>query len=66
MANKGKPRFKTIYNYNSFGGAWQRILADAETGVQYLLAGDNLGAGITPLIGPDGKQLLCGPEDLEQ
>ena len=54
MANKGKPRFMTIYNYNSFGGAWQRILADAETGVQYLLAGDNLGAGITPLIGPDG------------
>lgn len=39
----------------------QIILADRKTGVSYLYVKSGYGAGITPLIGPDGKPMIRKP-----
>ena len=39
----------------------QMILADRKTGVSYLYVKSGYGAGITPLIGLDGKPMIKKP-----
>ena len=39
----------------------QMILADRKTGVSYLYVKSGYGAGITPLIGLDGKSMIRKP-----
>jgi hypothetical protein len=43
-----------------------KILVDKRTGVQYLFVAEGYGAGLTPLLGLDGKPLLLGLSDLEE
>ena len=55
-------RFEKVYGQGVFTG--NEIWVDTETGVQYLYhqrGGDS--AGLTVLLGPDGKPLLYRPED---
>lgn len=46
------------------GGAFQgvSIITDKHTGVQYLIASEGSGGGVTPLIDKDGKPLLSKSE----
>lgn len=58
MANKKKQRFEVVFDQGSELTQKFLILADKETGVQYLLAKSGYGAGLTPLLDKDGKPLL--------
>ncbi len=64
MANSNEKRFFRIYDQSGWT-AYQYIWVDRETGVQYLVITSGQGAGVTPLIGPDGKPLLY-KEDPEE
>ena len=42
------------------------IWVDRQTGVQYLFQNNGSAGGLTALLGPDGRPLLCPPEELER
>lgn len=42
------------------------IWVDRETGVQYLFQAYSYAGGLTPLLGADGRPLLCTAEELER
>lgn len=47
-------RFQVVYKEATLGTTTS-ILADRQTGVQYLVRAGGYGVAITPLLGPDGK-----------
>lgn len=51
-------RFEVLYKQGSGFGVYVRILRDKKTGVQYLLAGEGYGAGLTPLLDQSGKPVV--------
>ncbi|MBD5094830.1 MAG: hypothetical protein HDT26_11230 [Subdoligranulum sp.] len=53
-------RFEILYKQGSGFGVYVRVLRDTKTGVQYLLAGEGYGAGLTPLLDKDGKPIVSG------
>ena len=53
-------RFEILYKQGSGFGVYVRVLRDTKTGVQYLLAGEGYGAGLTPLLDKDGKPIVFG------
>ncbi len=57
MKKNDENRFERVYEQAGWT-AYQYIWVDRETGVQYLVITSGQGAGVTPLIGPDGKPLL--------
>lgn len=61
--NDIKKRFERVT-----GGAFQgiEVITDKVTGVQYLLASKDTGAGLTPLIDGDGKPVLSKAESVEE
>ncbi len=56
MKNEEK-RFERVYEQSGWT-AYHYIWVDRETGVQYLVINSGQGAGVTPLLGADGKPLL--------
>lgn len=42
-------------------GLQTKVVIDTQTGVQYLYIMVGYGAGLTVLVGPDGKPLLTSP-----
>nr|WP_325180766.1 DUF6440 family protein [uncultured Oscillibacter sp.] len=64
---KEQERFVTAYQENTFG-VETRVLVDRITGVNYLFArfgGGSGGAGLTPLLDPEGKPILTTISDEE-
>ncbi len=57
-------RFERVYDQTGWM-ATHYIFVDRETGVQYLSVAVGQGAGLTPLLGPDGKPLLYQQEPKE-
>ena len=61
-----KKRFVELYSQGSITN--YRILLDTLTGVQYLYVSAGYGAGLTPLLGADGKPVVGlpanGPDQL--
>ena len=60
MMAKKDTRFEVVYKD---GGqlrdeGYRQILVDKETGVNYLLWKSGYGAGITPLLDPEGKVIV--------
>ena len=51
-------RFEVLYKQGSRFDVYVRVLRDKKTGVQYLLAGEGYGAGLTPLLDKDGKPIV--------
>lgn len=51
-------RFEVLYKQGSSFGVYVRVLRDKKTGVQYLLAGEGYGAGLTPLLDQSGKPVV--------
>ncbi len=51
-------RFEVVYKQGSGFGVYVRILRDLKTGVEYLLAGEGYGAGLTPLLDASGKPVV--------
>ncbi len=62
MRNTDEKRFFRVYDQSGWT-AYQYIWVDRETGVQYLVITSGQGAGVTPLIGADGKPLLYKEEE---
>ena len=50
-------RFQVIYSQGTMDVI--RVLLDTETGVLYLQVSSGYAGGLTPLLGPDGRPLLC-------
>lgn len=64
---KEQERFVTAYQENTFG-VETRVLVDRITGVNYLFArfgGGSGGAGLTPLLDPEGKPIITTISDEE-
>lgn len=53
-------RFEILYKQGSGFGVYVRVLRDKKTGVQYLLAGEGYGAGLTPLLDKNGNPIVSG------
>ena len=59
--NRFIDKYKQVRDPNSNGSISRTIIKDEETGVQYLFVrdqGQKGGAGLTPLLGADGKPLI--------
>lgn len=54
-----KKRFVEIYKQGAM--TQYSIVMDVVTGVQYLYVAAGYGAGLTPLLGPDGKPVIGLP-----
>ncbi len=54
---KKEKRFVKIYSQEGFSKSFE-IIADKETGVQYLVTSSGYGHGVTPLLGNDGKPVI--------
>ena len=52
-------RFVRTYSQHSGVGRREEIWTDRDTGVQYLFLRDGYGAGLTPLLDPEGKPLVA-------
>ncbi len=65
MKKNEENRFERVYSQSGWT-AYQYIYVDRETGVQYLVITSGQGAGVTPLIGADGKPLLYQKETNEE
>ena len=52
-----KKRFERAYQQTGFVTGVE-IWVDRETGVNYLLVKNGYGAGLTPLLGRDGKPVI--------
>ena len=50
-------RFEIVETQNSFSRNFQ-VIVDKETGVNYLFILEGYGAGLTPLLGADGKPII--------
>lgn len=61
-----KKRFEILYKQGSGFSTYIRVLRDKKTGVQYLLAGEGYGAGLTALLGSDGKPVVSGEWEEEK
>lgn len=59
MAKKDT-RFEVVYKEGSQlrDEGYRQILVDKETGVNYLLWKSGYGAGVTPLLDPEGKVIV--------
>ena len=57
-------RFIKIYSQGKMQGF--EVWADRDTGVQYLFAFSGYAAGITHLLGADGKPVVTPKEELER
>ena len=56
---KAQKRFiRVLEESDSIFGPDCSIIADRETGVSYLVVGNSLGSGVTPLLGASGKPLI--------
>ena len=58
MAKNTAERFVKVHSEGSSFGTVRTLYVDRETGVTYLFVKDGYGAGITPLVGPDGKPVI--------
>ena len=63
---KRDKRFRLIHEESLHIGASVQILADTETGVQYLYFGNGYGGGLTPLLDAQGQPVLCGAGDYDE
>ncbi len=61
---KASDRFLKKYTQGSLRVL--EIWVDRETGVQYLFQVSGYAGGMTPLLGADGKPLLCTAEEMER
>ncbi len=59
-------RFQIVHEERSFLGFNTTILLDTATGVPYLYANMGAAAGLTPLLGSDGKPMIWDPETMEE
>ena len=50
-------RFEKVYSQSTFSGSTQ-ILADKETGVNYIYHSSGYGGGLTPLLDREGKPVV--------
>lgn len=57
MAKK-EERFVKVFSEGSSLGELRILYVDKETGVTYLLIKSGYGAGLTPLLGTDGKPVI--------
>ncbi len=57
-------RFIKVYSQGTLQGF--EVWADRDTGVQYLFAFSGYAAGITTLLGADGKPVVTPKEELER
>lgn len=59
MSKKDK-RFVTIHKEGSelSSSGYTQLIVDKETGVTYLFIKSGYGAGLTPLLGSDGKPVI--------
>lgn len=55
MAEKSAKRFEVIYKQ---GMGSYKIFVDKLTGVQYLMATEGYGGGLTPLLDREGKPII--------
>jgi hypothetical protein len=59
-------RFQVVHQESSFLGFDVSILLDTVAGVPYLYAGLGATAGLTPLLGQDGKPMMWDAECPEE
>lgn len=57
MAKSNERFFKVLSEGSSFGEN-RMIYVDRETGVNYLFIKSGYGAGLTPMLDPDGKPII--------
>lgn len=55
---KSNERFVKVLSEGSSFGENRMIYVDRETGVNYLFIKSGYGAGLTPMLGPDGKPII--------
>lgn len=61
MKEKKEKRFEVVYQEGSELTRSSTILVDKVTGIQYLFLKSGYGAGLTPLLGPDGQPMKYHP-----
>lgn len=61
----GEKRFEVVHEERNFLGFATFILRDTVTGVAYLYTVLNGTAGLTPLLGADGKPMLWDEEEMD-
>ena len=52
-------RFVKTYEQGGLVKGTMEIWVDTATGVNYLFRSEGYAGGLTPLLGPDGRPLLC-------
>ena len=57
-------RFVKVYSQGGVLNNAFEIYVDRKTGVNYLYAAAGYGAGLTPLLNPDGKPVVTPVSDL--
>ena len=62
---KSRNRFICVYSESSFTRGTLRVLADRETGVNYLFFQSANAGGLTPLLDREGKPIITAVTDLE-
>lgn len=55
---KSNERFVKVLSEGSSFGENRMIYVDRETGVNYLFIKSGYGAGLTPMLDPDGKTII--------
>lgn len=55
---KSNERFVKVLSEGSSFGENRMIYVDRETGVNYLFIKSGYGAGLTPMLDPDGKPII--------
>lgn len=55
---KSNERFVKVLTEGSSFGENRMIYVDRETGVNYLFIKSGYGAGLTPMLDPDGKPII--------
>ena len=62
---KKQERFVTVYSRDGFSTG-EKIVVDRLTGVNYLVISTELGGGVTPLLGSDGKPIVTPPAEFDE
>lgn len=57
-------RFERIYKQSGFSTGYE-VIVDQKTGVNYLFVKEGYGAGLTPLLGRDGKLVITAVGSVE-